>query len=240
MSVNLVVQPGPPLLSEQGNDASHRCRFGSKGEYKSRKRSGWWRKEGERGSWEDERERDHGGRIKHIYKTENQGLDVFASWARCVFLIQNAVRASLVGDGGALLGNLLGGLGDLVLGGLLGAEDLRVGLLDDGADVLDDVGSELVGLLLVGALLGEDDRLDVGGNLGEDLGELVGELLGLVTEGVELLEESVRDLGRLGDDGRGAGAELVVESGSLGDDVLDDGGRLLDEGGDALEGGWCQ
>lgn len=112
---------------------------------------------------------------------------------------------------------------------------MLVDLVDDGLDLVDDVGTELVRLLLDGALLGEDDRLDVGRDLGEALEELVRELLALLGEGVELLEESVRDLGRLLDGGGVARVKLRVDRDSLVDDVLDDGLSLADEGGDALD-----
>lgn len=61
------------------------------------------------------------------------------------------------------------------------------------------------------------------------------ELLALLGEGVELLEESVRDLGRLLDGGGVARVKLRVDRDSLVDDVLDDGLSLADEGGDALD-----
>lgn len=113
---------------------------------------------------------------------------------------------------------------------------MLVDLVNDGLDLVDDVGTKLVRLLLDGALLGEDDRLDVGRDLGEAFEELVRELLALLSEGVELLEESVRDLGRLLDGGGVARVKLRVDSDSLVDDVLDDGLSLADEGCDALYG----
>lgn len=111
---------------------------------------------------------------------------------------------------------------------------MLVDLVDDGLDLVDDVGAELVRLLLDRALLGEDNGLDVARDLGQALEELVRELLALLGQGVELLEESVRDLGRLLDGGSVASVELRVDRGSLVDDLLDDGLGLADEGSDTL------
>lgn len=166
--------------------------------------------------------------VKHIYVA---GSSILARGVVSCYLFVGSV-GDLVGD---LLVDLVGDLGSLLLGTLLGTQELLVGLLDDGADVLDNVASELVGLLLVRVLLGKDNGLDVGGHLVEDLGELVRELLGLVAEGVELLEEGVRELSRVGDDGGSAGAKLVVDGGSPGDGLLDDGSGLLDNRSDALD-----
>lgn len=140
----------------------------------------------------------------------------------------------LLGDLGGLLLDLVNDLVGLLLGALLGSEDVLVDLVDDGLDLVDDVGTELVRLLLDGALLGKDDRLDVGRDLGEALEELVRELLALLAESVQLLEERMRNLGRLLDGGGVARVKLRVDGDSLVDDVLDDGLRLADEGGDAL------